>query len=62
MALPSHIDEYTTHKKMKYMSGFVVSSGSVNGSNGTAIYNDAILEIIDSTGTTYYLALYDSLP
>ena len=60
MALPSHIDEYTTHQKCKYLSGLVsTTTSSVLTAGGDDTYKcDASLEIIDSAGTTYYIPLY----
>jgi len=53
-------DVYYTHTKTKYVSGLVVSSGSVKDSAGTAVTNDVYLTITDDAGNTYYFPGYDT--
>ena len=53
-------DVYYTHTKTKYVSGLVVSSGSVKDSAGTAVKNDVYLTITDDAGNTYYFPGYDT--
>ena len=53
-------DIYYTHIKTKYISGLVVSSGSVKDGAGSAVMNDVYLTITDNAGNTYYFPGYDT--
>jgi len=53
-------DIYYTHMKTKYLSGLVVSTGSLKDSAGSVVSCDAYITLSDSAGSTYYYPLYDT--
>ena len=65
MTNPAKEDLYVTQLKTKYLKGLVVSAytsvataGESTPYSAASIKCDKILEIIDSSGTTYYTPLF----